>query len=172
MAGQALWLRAFLEASGAQPVAVIRKAGFQAGFSLDVLKRAKRAAGVRSVKRGFDSAWLWEVIEGSNPPAQESEERSEEGPAPLGAAAELEEPDFFGTRPAERHPPSVPQHVEPPAPPVGDFFGVEPEGWAAVDPRFFGPCSVEKCGERSEWRLTTPDGRRYFCERHGPEGRT
>ncbi|MEU8371437.1 AAA family ATPase [Micromonospora tulbaghiae] len=56
----AAWLRAHLLDNGGEAEALaVYKAGEKAGFTRDTLKRAKKRAGVKAEKGGFDAGWMW-----------------------------------------------------------------------------------------------------------------
>lgn len=76
----ATWLRRYLVDEGEAAAADVYKAGQRAGYSKDALKRAKRRAGVESVKTGMDSGWVWRlVIDIREPVAAEGEGSAEGG---------------------------------------------------------------------------------------------
>ena len=84
----AKWLFSYLADNGGEADAIdVLKAGEKVGFSKDALKRAKRRAGVVSVKEAFDAGWMWRV---DLPRAhEESEGRRAQNPAPLPPFAPL-----------------------------------------------------------------------------------
>ncbi|MEV4820250.1 AAA family ATPase [Micromonospora sp. NPDC049274] len=56
----AAWLRGYLLDNGGEADALtVYKAGEKAGFTRDTLKRAKKRAGVKAEKGGFDAGWMW-----------------------------------------------------------------------------------------------------------------
>ncbi len=57
----------------------VKRAGTAAGFSMDVLKRAKRKAGVRSRKVGLTGGWVWAITELTDPPEPEGSTEGSEG---------------------------------------------------------------------------------------------
>lgn len=81
------WLAAYLVDNGGEAEAVaVLKAGSANGFSRDVLKRAKKKAGVSSRKGSMEAGWIWflDLAEGSEG-REGSEERSLPESAPFGA---------------------------------------------------------------------------------------
>ncbi|MFI7429806.1 AAA family ATPase [Micromonospora sp. NPDC049836] len=70
----AAWLRAYLlDNDGEAEALAVYKAGEKAGFTRDTLKRAKKRAGVKAEKGGFDAGWMWRFTD------EESSEGSTKG---------------------------------------------------------------------------------------------
>ena len=101
------WLRDALSGGGLPAKEVIRR-GAADGHSVTTLKRAKKKAGVRSVKLGMPSAdgqkWVWEWPEGGHPGPEEAEEDhpAEHGPlrSPSANVGTLPSPSAPDRRPS------------------------------------------------------------------------